>query len=117
MLAAGILDVIFGCIYNLDREKNIAYLKGSIDFMDDRTPEGFRKFQRKGFLRNFFRGKIPEYPGAIAPREPRPYTGGTEKPSGKTEQSGGKDRTGQNRHYRRRQQLHTRADEGLHQAL
>lgn len=33
------LDVIFGCIYNLDREKNIEYLKGSIDFMDDRDLE------------------------------------------------------------------------------
>lgn len=30
------LDVIFGCIYNMDREKNIAYLDASIDFMDDR---------------------------------------------------------------------------------
>ena len=25
------LDVIFGCIYNMDREKNIEYLKKSID--------------------------------------------------------------------------------------
>lgn len=30
------LDVIFACIYNIDREKNIEYLKASIDFMDDR---------------------------------------------------------------------------------
>lgn len=30
------LDVIFGCIYNMDRDKNIAYLDASIDFMDDR---------------------------------------------------------------------------------
>lgn len=30
------LDVIFGCIYNMGREKNIAYLNASIDFMDDR---------------------------------------------------------------------------------
>lgn len=30
------LDVIFGCIYNMEREKNIEYLKRSIDFMDDR---------------------------------------------------------------------------------
>lgn len=33
------LDVIFGCIYNLNREKNIEYLKSSIDFMDDRDLE------------------------------------------------------------------------------
>ena len=26
----------FGCIYNMDREKNIEYLKESIGFMDDR---------------------------------------------------------------------------------
>lgn len=30
------MDVIFGCIYNMDREKNIEYLKESIGFMDDR---------------------------------------------------------------------------------
>lgn len=30
------LDVIFACIYNIDREKNIDYLKTSIDFIDDR---------------------------------------------------------------------------------
>lgn len=34
------LDVLFGCIYNMDREKNIEYLKASIDFMDDREVEG-----------------------------------------------------------------------------
>lgn len=33
------LDVIFGCIYNIDREKNINYIKTSIDFMDDREVE------------------------------------------------------------------------------
>lgn len=33
------LDVIFGCIYNLNREKNIAYLKNVIHFMDDREIE------------------------------------------------------------------------------
>lgn len=33
------LDVIFGCVYNMDREKNIEYLKNSIDFMDDRDIE------------------------------------------------------------------------------
>lgn len=33
------LDVIFGCIYNLDREKNIQYLQSSMDFMDDRDLE------------------------------------------------------------------------------
>lgn len=33
------LDVLFGCIYNLDREKNIAYLRASIDFIDDRTQD------------------------------------------------------------------------------
>lgn len=31
-----ILDVVFGCIYNIDREKNIAYLHEAISFMDDR---------------------------------------------------------------------------------
>ena len=30
------MDVVFGCIYNMDREKNIEYLKESIGFMDDR---------------------------------------------------------------------------------
>ena len=30
------MDVLFGCIYNMDREKNIEYLKNAIDFMDDR---------------------------------------------------------------------------------
>lgn len=30
------MDVVFGCIYNMDREKNIQYLKESIGFMDDR---------------------------------------------------------------------------------
>ena len=30
------MDVIFGCIYNMDRENNIQYLKESIGFMDDR---------------------------------------------------------------------------------
>lgn len=34
-----ILDVIYGCIYNMDREKNIEYLKQSIEFMDDRDVE------------------------------------------------------------------------------
>ena len=33
------LDVLFGCIYNMEREKNIEYLKASIDFMDDRELE------------------------------------------------------------------------------
>lgn len=33
------MDVLFGCIYNLDREKNIRYLQSSIDFMDDRDLE------------------------------------------------------------------------------
>lgn len=33
------MDVIFGCIYNLEREKNIEYLKEAIDFMDDREVE------------------------------------------------------------------------------
>jgi len=31
------LDVVFGCIYNMNRDKNIAYLKNAIDFMDDRN--------------------------------------------------------------------------------
>lgn len=30
------MDVLFGCIYNMDREKNIEYLKNAIGFMDDR---------------------------------------------------------------------------------
>ena len=30
------MEVLFGCIYNMDREKNIAYLKNAIGFMDDR---------------------------------------------------------------------------------
>lgn len=30
------MDIVFGCIYNMDREKNIEYLKESIGFMDDR---------------------------------------------------------------------------------
>ena len=30
------LDVIFGCIYNIDRDNNIEYLKKSIHIMDDR---------------------------------------------------------------------------------
>lgn len=30
------LDVVFGCIYNLDRKKNINYLHRAIGFMDDR---------------------------------------------------------------------------------
>lgn len=34
-----ILDVIFGCIYNLNRDQNIAYLKNSMDFIDDRELE------------------------------------------------------------------------------
>lgn len=33
------LDVLYGCIYNMEREKNIEYLKTSIDFMDDRDLE------------------------------------------------------------------------------
>ena len=33
------MDVLFGCIYNMDREKNIEYLKNAIDFMDDRQVE------------------------------------------------------------------------------
>lgn len=34
-----ILDVIFGCIYNLNRDQNIAYLKSSLDFIDVRELE------------------------------------------------------------------------------
>ncbi|MBS7009441.1 MurR/RpiR family transcriptional regulator [Anaerostipes sp.] len=34
------LDVIYGCIYNMDREKNITYLRDAINFMDDREMEG-----------------------------------------------------------------------------
>ncbi|RDU24988.1 MurR/RpiR family transcriptional regulator [Anaerosacchariphilus polymeriproducens] len=30
------LDVVFGCIYNIDRKKNIEYLHKTINFMDDR---------------------------------------------------------------------------------
>ncbi|RFZ76939.1 MurR/RpiR family transcriptional regulator [Lacrimispora amygdalina] len=30
------LDVVFGCIYNIDRNKNIDYLHEAISFMDDR---------------------------------------------------------------------------------
>nr|WP_314459751.1 MurR/RpiR family transcriptional regulator [uncultured Clostridium sp.] len=30
------LDVVFGCIYNIDRNKNIEYLHEAISFMDDR---------------------------------------------------------------------------------
>lgn len=30
------LDVVFGCIYNIDRNKNIDYLYEAISFMDDR---------------------------------------------------------------------------------
>lgn len=30
------LDVLFGCIYNIDRKKNIDYLHEAISFMDDR---------------------------------------------------------------------------------
>lgn len=30
------LDVVFGCIYNLDRERNIKYLQNYIAYMDDR---------------------------------------------------------------------------------
>lgn len=33
------LDVLFGCIYNIERQKNIDYLTRSMDFMDDREPE------------------------------------------------------------------------------
>lgn len=33
------LDVIYGCIYNMDREKNISYLREAISFMDDREVE------------------------------------------------------------------------------
>lgn len=33
------LDVLFGCIYNIDRQKNVEYLAESIDFMDDRETE------------------------------------------------------------------------------
>lgn len=33
------MDVLFGCIYNIERQKNIDYLSQSIDFMDDREPE------------------------------------------------------------------------------
>jgi DNA-binding MurR/RpiR family transcriptional regulator len=33
------MDVIFGCIYNLDRQKNIEYLQNAISFMDDRKLE------------------------------------------------------------------------------
>lgn len=33
------MDVLFGCIYNLDREQNIRYLQSSMDFMDDRELE------------------------------------------------------------------------------
>lgn len=33
------LDVVFGCIYNQNRDKNIAYLRDSIGFMDDRDIE------------------------------------------------------------------------------
>lgn len=32
-----ILDVLFGCIYNLNRQNNIAYLQEAINYMDDRT--------------------------------------------------------------------------------
>lgn len=32
-----ILDVLFGCIYNIDRKKNIDYLHEAIAFMDDRN--------------------------------------------------------------------------------
>lgn len=31
-----IMDVLFGCIYNLNRKENQKYLQSSIDFMDDR---------------------------------------------------------------------------------
>ena len=31
------LDILFGCIYNIDREKNIEYLHKAISFMDDRS--------------------------------------------------------------------------------
>lgn len=31
------LDVVFGCIYNMNRDENIEYLKEAIDFMDDRN--------------------------------------------------------------------------------
>lgn len=31
-----VMDVLFGCIYNLDRENNQNYVWGSMDFMDDR---------------------------------------------------------------------------------
>lgn len=30
------MDTLFGCIYNLDRERNIDYIKDTIDYMDDR---------------------------------------------------------------------------------
>lgn len=33
------LDVIYGCIYNIDREQNISYLREAISFMDDREVE------------------------------------------------------------------------------
>lgn len=33
------LDVLFGCIYNMDRKRNIEYLHEAISFMDDRAVE------------------------------------------------------------------------------
>lgn len=33
------LDVIYGCIYNMDRDHNISYLREAISFMDDREVE------------------------------------------------------------------------------
>ncbi len=32
-----IMDVLYSCIYNLDRENNVQYFYNSIDFMDDRS--------------------------------------------------------------------------------
>ena len=32
-----VIDVLYGCIYNLDRIQNQQILKDSIDFMDDRS--------------------------------------------------------------------------------
>ena len=34
-----ILDVIYGCIYNMDRKRNINYIHEAIEFMDDRIIE------------------------------------------------------------------------------